>query len=122
DLYGTPGWAEWVRSVRAIQELNRRGTYRIAFFINPSLRRCEDGDYFDRDGPRFEDEIFRHVLSEGTPAGTAFDEFLHYRPSQMPFANGHTMGNSNLVKAQALFGFLRDAVFPAIPALAAPAQ
>jgi hypothetical protein len=35
----------------------------------------------------------------------------------MPYADGHTVGNSNLVKAQALFAFLRDSVFPSIPDL-----
>jgi hypothetical protein len=88
------------------------------FFINPLVRRCKDGgDYFDNVGPRYEDEVFSRILSDGTPAGSAFNEFMHYRPTQMPYADGHTVGNSNLVKAQALFAFLRDSVFPSIPDL-----
>ena len=118
ELRGVPGWDDWLTAVREFQDLNRRGAYRIVFFINPLVRRCKDGgDYFDNVGPRYEDEVFMRILSEGTPAGSAFNEFMHYRPTQMPYADGHTVGNSNLVKAQALFAFLRDSVFPSIPDL-----
>jgi hypothetical protein len=118
ELRGAPGWDEWLNAVRTFQDLNRRGVYRIAFFINPLVRKCPDGgDYFDGLGPRYEDAFFQSILSEGTSAGSAFDEFMHYRPSQMPFADGHSVGNSNLVKARALFAFLHDSVFPSIPDL-----
>jgi hypothetical protein len=118
ELRRMPGWDDWLTAVREFQDLNRRGAYRIVFFINPLVRRCKDGgDYFDNVGPRYEDEVFMRILSEGTPAGSAFNEFMHYRPTQMPYADGHTVGNSNLVKAQALFAFLRDSVFPSIPDL-----
>jgi hypothetical protein len=118
ELSSVPGWDEWLKAVHAFQDLNRRGVYRIAFFINPLVRRCQDGgDYFDGVGPGYEDAIFRRILSEGTPAGSAFDEFMHYRPTQLPYADGHTIGNSNLVKARALLAFLRDSVFPSIPDL-----
>ena len=30
----------------------------------------------------------------------------------MPDASGHSIGNSNVVKADVLFGFLRDSVLP----------
>jgi hypothetical protein len=118
ELRNVPGWDEWLSAVRAFQDLNRRGVYRIAFFINPLVRRCKDGgDYFDPVGPGYENAVFTRLLSDGTPAGSAFNEFMHYRPTQMPYADGHTVGNSNLVKAQALFAFLRDSVFPSIPDL-----
>jgi hypothetical protein len=109
----------WMRAVGELQALNRRGAYRLAFFINPHLERCHDGDYFDAVDPAIEDEIFRRILSDGAPAYSAFDEFRHYRPSQMPMAGGHSLGNSNSVKARALFNFLSQSVFPAIPALGA---
>ena len=50
---------------------------------------------------------------------------LGVRPSQMPGIKGHSIGNSNVVKAGALFEYLRDRVLPTImpPALAvAPAS
>ena len=52
------------------------------------------------------------VLGRDTPAVSSWHEFLYYRPSQMPGAGGHSLGNANVVKAQALFGFLRDRVLP----------
>ena len=117
ELRSASGWDDWLTAVRAFQDLNRRGIYRIAFFINPLLRRCVEGDYFDGVGPGYENALFTRLLSDGTPAGSAFNEFMHYRPSQLPFADGHSVGNSNLVKAQALLSFLRDSVLPSIPDL-----
>ena len=52
------------------------------------------------------------MLGDGTPAVSSHDAFLRYRPSEMPQANGHALGNSNVVKADVLFGFLRDCVLP----------
>ena len=37
-------------------------------------------------------------------------EFLHYRPSQMPLADAHSIGNPNRVKADVLFSFLKDLI------------
>jgi hypothetical protein len=122
ELRNAPGYDMWIRAVRELQALNRRGDYRIVFFVNPHLERCQDGDYFDPAEPAIEDEIYRRILSDGAPAYSAFDEFRHYRPSQMPIAGGHSLGNSNAVKARALFNFLSQSVFPAIPALRAAAR
>jgi hypothetical protein len=36
------------------------------------------------------------------------------RPSQMPDAGGHAVGNANVVKAEALFAYLRDVLLPGI--------
>jgi hypothetical protein len=36
------------------------------------------------------------------------------RPSQMPNAAGHSIGNANVVKANVLFEFLRGSVLPAL--------
>jgi hypothetical protein len=122
ELRKAAGYDVWLRAVRELQNLNRRGQYRIVFFINPHVEKCEDGDYFDPVDPAVEDGFYRRILSEGTPAHSAFDEFRHYHPSQMPFASGHSLGNSNAVKARALFNFLSQSVFPAIPALRAAAR
>jgi hypothetical protein len=52
------------------------------------------------------------ILGRGTPAVSSWGEFLYYRPSQMPAAGGHSPGNSNVVKAKALFDVLSGAVLP----------
>ena len=41
-----------------------------------------------------------------------YDAFRRVRPSQMPDAGGHAIGNANVVKAEALFAFLRDVLLP----------
>lgn len=43
----------------------------------------------------------------GTPVASTTRAFLHYRPSQMPGASGHSWGNANRVKADALFAYLK---------------
>jgi hypothetical protein len=56
----------------------------------------------------------------GTPVVCSWREFLYYRPSQMPAAAGHSLGNSNVVKAQVLLPFGRDRVLPPlVPAVSA---
>ena len=42
---------------------------------------------------------------------SVYDEFRHLRPSQMPNSRAHAIGNSNLVKASVLFGYLKDHLF-----------
>ena len=63
-----------------------------------------------------DDDVLLEVLGDGTPAVSTTREFLHYRPSQMPAAAGHAIGNSNRVKADVLFRYLRDAVLPPLAA------
>ena len=46
--------------------------------------------------------------------GTRRDSIRRVRPSQMPDASGHSIGNANVVKAEALFAFLRDVLLPQI--------
>lgn len=54
------------------------------------------------------------VVRRDTLGVSSWHEFLYYRPSQMPAASGHSLGNANLVKAKALFDFLRDRVLPSL--------
>jgi hypothetical protein len=65
---------------------------------------------FDSRSSKPVDDHFVKVLSDGTPAVSPHDAFTRYRPSQMPEASAHSMGNSNALKAQVLFEFLRDRV------------
>jgi hypothetical protein len=56
--------------------------------------------------------FFLQIFSNGTPVVSCHDAFLHVRPSQMPGAGAHAIGNSNAVKADVLFAYLRDHVLP----------
>jgi hypothetical protein len=110
------GWHAWIDAVRGLQALNRSGAYRVAFFINTAPNICPDVDLFYDGGAGLLNQYFLDELSQGTPAVSSYDAFLHRRPSQMPVAQGHSLGNSNRVKADVLFAFLRDAVLPRLPA------
>jgi hypothetical protein len=54
----------------------------------------------------------RKILGNGTPVGSSVRAYLPYRPSQMPGAAGHSSGNANRVKADALFDFLSAEILP----------
>ena len=107
-----PGYRWWVEAVRQFQRLNREGRYRIVFFLNVAPPKCEDKadpDWFlDDDGHGFNALITR-VVSDGTmPVVSTHDALLHTRPSQMPGWSGHSLGNTNALKADVLFSYLRD--------------
>jgi hypothetical protein len=107
-----PRVAAWLAAVRELQELNRSGAYRIAFFINMAPEMCRDQDRFYNAGSLADDSALREVLGDGTKVASSTRAFLHYRPSQVPGANGHSLGNANRVKADVLFEFLRTDVLP----------
>lgn len=102
----TPSMTAWRRSVAEFQRLNREGVYRIAFFINMAPNFCPEADQFVDRGALEDESALKAILGNGTPVDSSVRAFLHYRPSQMPAANGHSFGNSNKVKADALFDFL----------------
>ena len=83
------------------------------FFVNNVPPVCPDGDVFYDGGSKAIDELYLRVMGDGTPAVSCYDAFLHMRPSQMPNARAHAIGNANVVKAEVLFDFLRDRVLPA---------
>ncbi len=115
-----PGYADWVGAVRGFQQLEREGAYHIVFFLNVPPPQCPDTDeVFYDEGEHGLNALFLRVMSDGTPAVSVHDALLHVRPSQMPGIRGHSIGNSNVVKAEALFSFLRDRV---LPTLAPPPQ
>jgi lysophospholipase L1-like esterase len=109
-LLQTPALDSWKRAVRRFQDLNRAGTYRVVFFVNGAPSACSRGDVFDTLPTRNIDDYFLKVLSDGTPAVSSYSAFTRYRPSQMPDAAAHSIGNSNALKANVLFEFLRDRV------------
>ena len=106
----------WFDAVSSLQALHRDGKYRITFFINLAPEECKEPDRFYDHGSGTDNAALLEVLGKGTPAVSSWTEFLYYRPSQMPAASGHSLGNANLVKAQALFNFLRDRVLPPLVA------
>lgn len=102
----------WIRSVRELQRLNREGAFRLMFFINMAPAACPTVDRFHDGGSLGDDAALHEVLAEGAVVASSTKAFLHYRPSQMPDAGQHAVGNANRVKADALFETLRSTVLP----------
>jgi hypothetical protein len=103
------GFRDWLEAVRGFQALQASGAYRIVFFLNVVPRECYDRFY---DATRVMNDFYLQVMGNGTPAVSCHEAFLHTRPSQMPFAAGHSLGNANALKANVLFDFLRTRVLP----------
>ena len=100
-------------AVRELGKLRREGAYDIAVFVNDAPATCRIDDVFDTRGTGERDRFFVAAFaSAGLPVVSPHDAFLRYRPSQMPNASGHSVGNANAVKADVLFAFLRDRVLP----------
>jgi len=102
-----PDMAVWIDAVRELQRLNREHAYRLMFFINMAPKVCLSQDRFFDLGALSDDDLLLDVLGKDTPVASSTREFMHYRPSQMPAAGGHSVGNANRVKADVLFEFLR---------------
>jgi len=118
ELQAQPDWPAFVDAVRAFQSIERERRYRLVFFLNLVPPICPEGDYF-YDGKSLEHEYFSELFSgSGTPTISAYPGFLRVRPSQMPLAEAHAIGNSNQLKAEILFGFLRDRLAAELPAVA----
>jgi hypothetical protein len=111
-----PRFQQWSDAVRGFQRLNQSGRFRIMFMVNNAPPSCTvvepAADFFYDGGSRLFDRLYLRILGNGTPAVSSYDAFLHTRPSQMPYAAGHSIGNANVVKTDVLFGFLRDCVLP----------
>jgi lysophospholipase L1-like esterase len=105
---------DWIAAVRGFQQLHERGKRHVVFFINMSPVACQTEDRFHDGGSLTDDAALREVMAAGTPVISSTRAFLHYRPSQMPQADGHALGNSNRVKADVLFEELRKSVLPGL--------
>jgi len=110
-------YTSWLDAVHGFQQLNREGRYRIMFFLNVAPLRCPATDeWFVDDGPFGLNAFFMRVIGEdGMPVVSTHDALLHTRPSQMPGYSGHSFGNTNVVKAEVLFDYLRDRVLKEAP-------
>ena len=107
-----PELRPWFAAVEGFQSMQRSGQQRVMFFINMAPTECAGADRFVDWGNGADNAALLDILGRDTPAVSSWQEFLYYRPSQMPLASGHSIGNSNVVKAQALFTFMRDRVLP----------
>ena len=112
DVQKQAGWPHWLDAVRRFQELHRSGAYRVLFFLNVVPPICPEGDAFYEGGARVFNDFLVHILGDGTPTVSTLDAFLHRRPSQMPAARAHAIGNSNMTKAEVLFQNLTESVLP----------
>jgi hypothetical protein len=108
----TPNMTAWKRSVSEFQRLHRDGTYRIGFFLNMAPNECGFGDRYVDHGVLEDEAALVAIMGAGTPVRGTARAFIPYRPSQMPGAGGHSVGNANRVKADALFEFVRDELLP----------
>jgi hypothetical protein len=107
-----PSLTPWFDAVRALQDLHRSGAYRIVFFVNMAPLVCAGADRFYDGGRLPDDDALLEVLGQGTPAVSSTRAFLQFRPSQMPAAGEHAIGNANLVKARALARALTGDILP----------
>ena len=103
-----PDWPRWLNAVHGFERLHASGAYRIVFFLNVIPVVCPDQDTYYDGGVGVENDLFMKTVSRSMPAVSVFDAFLHRRPSQMPYALAHAIGNANLTKAETLFAYLKD--------------
>jgi hypothetical protein len=94
----------WRDAISGLQRLK----YPVVFFINIAPDVCAMDDLFYNGPTKALNDYFVGVLSAAAPTVSTYDAFYRYRPSQMPLAGGHSLGNSNAVKADTLFEFLKD--------------
>jgi hypothetical protein len=108
------GYQAWLDAVKGFQDLHASGRYRIVFFVNHVPPACAEEDVFYDGGSKAIDDFYVGSFDGNTPTVSCYGAFLHVRPSQMPNARAHPLGNSNAVKADVLFAFLRDRVLPSV--------
>ena len=108
------GWDAWTANVRRLQTLNRDGVYAVSFFVQVAPATCPSQDVFVDGGTAALNQFYLTMMGEGAPAVSPYEAFRHTRPSQMPDAGGHSLGNANAVKAEVLFAHLRDVVLPGL--------
>ena len=113
EIQARSDWPPFVDAVRGFQDLNRQGAYKVMFFLNLIPPVCPDGDFF-YDGKSIEHEYFVQLFGNGTPAVSAYPAFLYVKPSEMPLAEAHAIGNANQLKAETLANYLTSTLLPAM--------
>ena len=107
DMEAQPDWPAFLDAVHGFQKLNREGAYKIVFFLNLIPPACSGDDFF-YDGKSIEHAFFLKLFSDAAPTVSAYPAFLRVKPSQMPLAEAHAIGNANELKAEILFQFLQS--------------
>ena len=120
NLQREASWPDFVDAVRALQAMHASGAVRLVFFLNTAPPVCLDGDVFYDGGYSHVNNLFLDVMGRGVPAISSFGAFLPLRPSQMPNAGGHSLGNANAIKASVLSAYLRTSVLPPLLTEKAP--
>ena len=110
-----PDIAPWLDAVADLRAYARSAGHPLVFFVNGSPNICKPQDRFYDAGALAEDAALLSVMGDGSPAASSTRAFLHWRPSQMPGAYGHSIGNANRVKADVLFEYLTSLNPPVLP-------
>jgi hypothetical protein len=105
-----PEMSTWLEAVQGFGDTARRLGRPLVFFVNMAPEICVDADRFFDGGSLAVDAILQDVLADVAPVVSSGRAYLRYRPSQMPLAGGHAIGNANRVKADVLFEFLAERV------------
>jgi len=100
------GIRAWTEAVRGFHDLAREAAFPIVFFINMAPEACPEADRFFDGGTLAFDDLLQEILGKSTPVISSARAFLRHRPSEMPGASGHGLGNANHVKAGVLFDYL----------------
>jgi GDSL-like lipase/acylhydrolase family protein len=111
----TPDIAPWLDAVSDLRRYAHDAGYPIVFFLNMAPNICTGQDRFYDAGALAENKALLEVFGHQSPAVSSARAFLHHRPSQMPGAYGHSIGNANRLKADVLFEYLRTATPPLLP-------
>jgi hypothetical protein len=117
-IEGDPGFRAWLDAVHGFQALARSGRFPIVFFLNDAPAICgtdPESDFFYDGGTMAEDRFYLRVIGDRLPATSTYDALMHVRPSQMPGVTGHSLGNTNVIKAEVLFDFLRTQLQSTLP-------
>lgn len=110
-----PGFPEWNRALREIASLGSEGPGKIHSFINIAPNTCPPPfisfDRFCHGAYGQLNTWLVETLQTQGPVVSSYDTFYQYKPSDMPLAGGHALGNANEVKAQTLLRHLQNNEF-----------
>jgi hypothetical protein len=114
-----PEIAAWLAAVQGFGDAARTLGPPLVFFVNMAPEICVAADRFFDGGSLAFDALVQDVLGRSAPVASSTRAYLRYRPSQMPLAGGHAIGNANRVKADVLFAFLTEQILREVSAGAA---
>ncbi len=102
-----PSGQAWWQAVNGIKSFDTERICEVLFFINIAPDTCPPVDRFCH-GAHYElNKWLVDTLHTQLPVVSSYDAFYQQVPSEMPLAGGHSLGNSNEVKAETLFRYLK---------------